>query len=45
LIVDGGECAGGIPSTVVDCTQNPIQILREGAIPADEIWRKINREL
>ena len=45
LIVDGGECAGGIPSTVVDCTRDPIQILREGAIPVDEIWRKINREL
>jgi L-threonylcarbamoyladenylate synthase len=30
-IVDGGETPGGIPSTVVDCTQAAPVILREGA--------------
>jgi L-threonylcarbamoyladenylate synthase len=30
-IVDGGETPGGVPSTVVDCTQAAPIILREGA--------------
>jgi L-threonylcarbamoyladenylate synthase len=30
-IVDGGETPGGVPSTVVDCTQAAPVILREGA--------------
>ena len=30
-IVDGGETPGGVPSTVVDCTQATPVILREGA--------------
>src|SRR5512136_3193038 len=30
-IVDGGETPGGVPSTVVDCTQTAPTILREGA--------------
>jgi len=30
-IVDGGETPGGVPSTVVDCTQTAPAILREGA--------------
>lgn len=37
LIVDGGPCPGGVPSTVVDCTVWPPTILREGAIPEAEI--------
>jgi L-threonylcarbamoyladenylate synthase len=37
LILDGGTVAGGVPSTVVDCTRQPLQILRAGAIPAGEI--------
>ncbi|HHS97820.1 MAG TPA: threonylcarbamoyl-AMP synthase [Chloroflexi bacterium] len=37
LIVDGGPCRGGIPSTVLDCTVWPPAILREGAIPEAEI--------
>ena len=32
LIVDGGETPGGIPSTLVDCTGEEIQVLREGPI-------------
>jgi L-threonylcarbamoyladenylate synthase len=32
LLLDGGICPGGVPSTVVDCTQTPPSILREGAI-------------
>jgi L-threonylcarbamoyladenylate synthase len=30
-IVDGGQTPGGVPSTVVDCTQAAPAILREGA--------------
>jgi len=37
LILDGGNCPGGIPSTVVDCTGEKIYILRQGAISEDKI--------
>lgn len=37
-IVDGGTTPGGVPSTVLDCTQSPPRVLREGAI-AGEILR------
>jgi len=33
LILDGGPCARGIESTVVDCTVTPPRILRPGPIP------------
>jgi len=32
LIIDGGSTPGGVPSTVVDCTQEQPIILREGPI-------------
>jgi L-threonylcarbamoyladenylate synthase len=32
-IVDGGLAPGGIPSTIVDCTTERVQILRPGPIP------------
>lgn len=35
-IVDGGETSGGVPSTVLDCTQSPPRVLRAGAT-ADQI--------
>lgn len=37
LILDGGSCPGGVPSTVVDVTVDPPVILRHGAISADVI--------
>lgn len=37
LILDGGRCAGGIESTVVDCTGDIPQILRAGLITAEDI--------
>lgn len=37
LILDGGKCPGGIPSTVIDCSSEKIQILRAGAISQEEI--------
>ncbi len=32
LILDGGPCPGGVPSSVVDLTTSPPRLLREGAI-------------
>ena len=32
LILDGGQTPGGIPSTLVDCTGDEIQVLREGPL-------------
>lgn len=43
LIIDGGECAGGVASTVVDLTKKELTILREGAISENEILSVINR--
>lgn len=40
LLIDGGTCVGGIPSTVIDCTLSPVKILREGGIPEPAI-RKV----
>ncbi len=34
LVLDGGPTPGGVPSTVVDCTAETIQVLREGPISA-----------
>jgi L-threonylcarbamoyladenylate synthase len=39
LIIDGGPAHGGPPSTVVDCTEEGVRILREGSIDADAIRR------
>ena len=36
-IVDGGPCAVGVESTIVDLTGDEPVILREGGIPAQEI--------
>jgi len=38
-LLDAGKTALGIDSTVVDCTSSPPTLVREGAIPADEISR------
>ena len=38
LIIDG-ECPGGVASTVIDITTDPIRILREGAISSEDILR------
>lgn len=37
LILDGGTCPGGIPSTVVDCLGEKTQVLRNGAIDFKKI--------
>ncbi len=40
LVLDGGTAPGGVPSTVVDCTQDQPKILRQGAISEKDI-RKV----
>lgn len=37
LILDGGRAPGGQPSTVVDCTQPELAILRPGPISMDQL--------
>jgi L-threonylcarbamoyladenylate synthase len=39
MIIDGGETPGGIPSTLVDCTGETIQVLREGPISKEELLK------
>ncbi len=41
LIIDGGTCEGGIPSTVVDCSKGAIKILRIGGISEEDIWHSL----
>lgn len=37
LILDGGRCPGGRPSTVIDVTRTPPVIVREGAVGRDAL--------
>ena len=39
VIVDGGECEVGVESTIVDCTLDNPEILRPGAITAEDVRR------
>ncbi len=41
FVIDGGRCPGGKESTIIDLTQQPPRILREGAIP----WKEIEKLL
>lgn len=43
LILDGGTCPGGTPSTVVDCSTDEVRILRQGAIPEEEIKKALRK--
>ena len=44
LVIDGGRCEGGIPSTVVDCSQTPVKVLREGGIASSDIFKAISED-
>jgi len=37
LILDGGTCPGGEPSTLVDAVETPVKLVRPGAIPFSKI--------
>ena len=45
MILDGDKCAHGIESTIVDVRSENIQILREGAITKDQIFKITKLEL
>lgn len=39
VALDGGPCKQGLDSTVVDCSDGDVRILREGAIPRERVAR------
>jgi L-threonylcarbamoyladenylate synthase len=41
MILDGGRTPGGVPSTLVDCTGDEIQVLREGPISKETLLKAI----
>ncbi len=45
LVLDGGPCAIGIESTIVECTNSSVQILRPGKITALEIAKTTGRKI
>jgi L-threonylcarbamoyladenylate synthase len=44
LLVDGGETGSSIPSTVLDCTQFPLRIIRRGAVDRATIAALLGKE-
>ncbi len=43
LVVDGGPSRGGTASTVVDCSVEAPVVVRDGAVPAVEIARRLDQ--
>ncbi|MGH7387417.1 MAG: L-threonylcarbamoyladenylate synthase, partial [Candidatus Methylomirabilales bacterium] len=44
LVLDGGRAPGGVASTVLDCTELPFRIIREGAITLQALGAVLGRE-
>ncbi len=44
-VVDGGECGIGRESTIIDMSGTPFRILRQGALPAEDIAAALADEL
>lgn len=42
IVLDGGDCSIGLESTIIDCTTTPPQLLRTGAITAEQIMQECN---
>jgi len=38
-VVDGGDCPGGVPSTILDCTVDPPRVIRAGAVLIKDLRR------
>lgn len=36
-VIDGGKCGFGLESTIIDLSETPYRILRQGALPQEEI--------
>ncbi len=45
LVIDGGPCAVGVESTIVDCTADPPRVLRLGAISQAQVDAVLAGEL
>lgn len=41
LVLDGGACPGGVPSTVVDVSGGVLTVVREGPISGDDLRRAL----
>jgi L-threonylcarbamoyladenylate synthase len=37
LIIDGGPCPGGVPSSLLDCTASPPKLRRRGAVSEESL--------
>jgi len=44
LIIDGGLCPGGIPSTVLDCTSSELHIIRQGPLSLEDLKQALARD-
>ena len=42
LILDGGACPGGVPSTVVDCTTEALKIIRQGPLSLVDLQQALS---
>ena len=42
-VIDGGICALGVESTIVDLSVSPYKIVRQGALPEEEIQRALKQ--
>ncbi len=45
LILDGGKMATVVPSTIVDCTDRTLRVVREGAISLAQLTNPTSREV
>ena len=43
FVIDDGETMEKVPSTILDCTQSEIVILRQGAISEEEIKKVLKK--
>ncbi len=41
LVLDGGPCPGGLPSTIVDVRETPPRLVREGRVSFTEVERAL----
>jgi L-threonylcarbamoyladenylate synthase len=44
LVIDGGECTGGVPSTVVDASTDELKVIRTGPLDPDTL-RNVKKSL
>lgn len=44
-IIDGGPCGLGFESTIIDMSRTPYKILRQGALPAEDIEKALMEDM